>query len=194
MLLGDSAFDNSIYLDGGPDVVKQLQLTLPVTWMATLLARDGSVASDLPDQVARLPADASHLVVSIGGNDALRHLMVLGEAVGSMADALKRLAGIRDSFAADYRDALAPIVDLGLPTWLCTIYEPRFPDASLQNAAVVALSVFNDVITRAASVSAFGLLDLRVLFDRDEDYANPIEPSVAGGGKIAREIVRLMVR
>jgi len=32
------------------------------------------------------------------------------------------------------------------------------------------------------------VIDLRVLFDSPEDYANPIEPAPAGGRKIARAI------
>jgi len=32
------------------------------------------------------------------------------------------------------------------------------------------------------------LIDLRLVYDKDEDYANPIEPSDAVGKKIARVI------
>jgi hypothetical protein len=35
------------------------------------------------------------------------------------------------------------------------------------------------------------LIDLRLICDRDEDYANPIEPSVIGGEKIAAVIAKL---
>ena len=69
-LLGDSIFDNSRYVPGGSPVVDQLH-RLPRGWRATLLAVDGAVAADVPSQLARLPADATHLVVSAGGNDAL---------------------------------------------------------------------------------------------------------------------------
>jgi hypothetical protein len=57
---------------------------------------------------------------------------------------------------------------------------------------VAALSTFNDVITRAAFEAGLPLLDLRLICDEDSDYANPIEPSEAGGAKIARAIVRLV--
>ena len=36
----------------------------------TLLAVDGAIASDVRRQLERLPEDATHLVVSVGGNDA----------------------------------------------------------------------------------------------------------------------------
>ena len=188
VLLGDSVFDNGAYISAGPDVATQLRLALPARYKVTLLARDGAVAADLPHQIARLPDDASHMVVSVGGNDALCHLGVLDEPAGSMAEALERLARIRQAFRADYRDGLIPVVRLGLPICSCTIYDPRFPDPLRQRAAEVALSVFNDIITRAAAVHGLGLLDLRVLFNKDDDYANEREPSVHGGGKIAQSI------
>jgi hypothetical protein len=76
-----------------------------------------------------------------------------------------------------------------LHTVLCTIYEPRFPDPRLQRLAVTALTLFNDVITRTAFAHGLPLIDLRLVCDRDEDFANPIEPSVKGGAKIARAIL-----
>jgi hypothetical protein len=129
-------------------------------------------------------------VAGLDGNDAFGRLGVLHEPVGSVAEALDRLACIRDGFLADYLSAVTALLDLGLPACLCTIYKPRFPDPSMQRSAVVALSVFNDVNTGAASAHGVDLLDLHVLFDQGADYANAIEPSVHGGGKIARAIVR----
>src|SRR3954462_4689860 len=73
VLLGDSVLDNAGYLGGhGPEVVTQLRARLPAGWRATLLARGGSVTLDVPQQLRQLPADASHLVISAGGNDAGR--------------------------------------------------------------------------------------------------------------------------
>jgi hypothetical protein len=36
------------------------------------------------------------------------------------------------------------------------------------------------------------VIDLRLMFDDDADYANDIEPSVKGGEKIARAIATLV--
>ena len=48
--------------------------------------------------------------------------------------------------------------------------------------------------TWRASKPARGLplVDLRLICDRDEDYANPIEPSARGGDKIAAAVARLV--
>ena len=43
VLLGDSIFDNAAYVNGGPDVIRQLKSISPKDYQATLLAVDGSV-------------------------------------------------------------------------------------------------------------------------------------------------------
>jgi hypothetical protein len=84
---------------------------------------------------------------------------------------------------------LAGVLARGLPTAICTAYYPHFPEAALQRTAVTALTVFNDCIIRAAFAQGLPLLDLRLICTEEGDYANPIEPSVRGGEKIARAIV-----
>ena len=74
VLLGDSIFDNAPYTNGGPDVISQVHGLLPPSWNATLLAVDGSMTGDVAGQLNRLPPDATDLVLSVGGNDALDKL------------------------------------------------------------------------------------------------------------------------
>jgi GDSL-like Lipase/Acylhydrolase family len=191
VLLGDSSLDNGAYVGSGPDVLAQLGAHLPPGWRATRAAVDGAVAGDVARQLDRgIPPDASHLVVSVGGNDALRQEHVLGAAARSVADALDLLAGVRERFARDYRAMLDLVLARRLPTAVCTIYEPRFPDPRRRRVAAVGLAAaFNDVITREAFArGGLALIDLRLVCDRDEDFANPIEPSVRGGEKIAAAI------
>ncbi len=45
---------------------------------------------------------------------------------------------------------------------------------------------------REAFARGLPLIDLRLVCDEDADFANPIEPSARGGGKIAAEIARLL--
>ena len=71
VLLGDSIFDNAIYVPDGPSVIDHLRTILPAEWRATLLANDGDVTADVEGQLLKLPADATHLIISVGGNDAL---------------------------------------------------------------------------------------------------------------------------
>lgn len=193
VLLGDSIFDNGAYVRRGePDVIKQVQAKLIGGWRATLCAVDGAVTTGVLNQLSRVPSDASHLVVSVGGNDALRHSGILREQARSVAEVIGRFAAVQDEFAHNYRAMLDHILERRLPTAVCTIYDARFPDPQEQRLVVTALSIFNDVITREAFARRLPLIDLRLLCDEPDDYANPIEPSAKGGDKIAGVIAQVV--
>lgn len=192
VLLGDSIFDNAAYVAGGPDVVKQMRERLPAGSQATLCAVDGAVTRDVPRQLECIPSEATHLVVSVGGNDALRHSGVLDQGARSVAEAVWRLADIREEFGRNYGSMLEQVLRLGLPVAVCTIYDGRFPDPRQQRLGVTALTIFNDAITRHAFRRGLDLIDLRLIFDEEADYANPIEPSVQGGAKIAAAIAKMV--
>jgi lysophospholipase L1-like esterase len=193
VLLGDSIFDNATYIEAGtPDVVRQVRQRLPYGSKATLAAVDGSKTRDVREQLRRLPPEATHLVVSAGGNDALDSSDFLTAPASSTAEALLGLADIADEFERGYLAMLAGVFARGLPTAICTIYYPRFPEATLQRMAIIALTVFNDCIIRAAFAYGLPLLDLRSICTEEVDYANPIEPSARGGEKIARAIVEVV--
>jgi hypothetical protein len=187
ILLGDSIFDNAAYVRGGPDVVRQVGAKLPAGWDASLLAVDGAVTREVLRQLGRLPKDSTHLVVSAGGNDALGASFLLGQRVGTVAEALSLLEQAQSHFASDYAEMADAVAATGLPAAYCTVYDtpPSSPD---QRIVRTALAVFNDIITRAAFARGAGLIDLRLICAADEDYANPIEPSVKGGDKIASAI------
>jgi lysophospholipase L1-like esterase len=188
VLLGDSVFDNKAYVAGGPDVIAQLRARLPAGWRASLGAVDGAVTADVTRQLGRVPQEATHLVVSVGGNDALRQEPVLGEPARSVGEGMVRLGAVADRFQQDYRAMLAGILARRLSTALCTIYDPRFPDPLRQRLAIIGLALFNDVIAREAFAHGLPLIDLRLVCSEDADFANPIEPSVVGGAKIAAAI------
>ena len=192
VLLGDSIFDNAAYVGGGPDVIRQLRGVLPAGWNATLAAVDGAVTGSVTRQLQGMPRDASHLVISVGGNDALGNVSVLEDASRSIADALNRLADIGNGFERGYGAMLQEVLARKLPTALCTIYDPRYPDPRMQRLAVTGLTVFNDVIARQAFARGLPLIDLRLVCNEDADYANPIEPSSQGGNKIVKAIARLL--
>lgn len=190
MLLGDSIFDNAAYLAAGTsDVVRQVRHQFPYESKATLAAVDGSKMRDVRKQLRSLPADATHLILSVGGNDALGSSDFLTASSRSTAETLLGLADIGDEFERGYLAMLTEVLAQGLPTALCTVYYPRFPEAALQRMAVTALTVFNDCIIRAAFANSLPLLDLRLICTEEGDYANSIEPSARGGEKIARAIV-----
>jgi lysophospholipase L1-like esterase len=192
ILLGDSVFDNAAYVAGGPDVVAHLHKTIPSGWKATLLAVDGATCSGVARQVKDLPALATHLIVSAGGNDALARSDILDASARSVADSLLRLSVIATDFRAEYAAMLQALSATGLPVAVCTIYDPRFSEPLRRELARTALAVINDVILREAAARALPVIDMRLVCDADVDFANPIEPSVEGGAKIAAAIVSLV--
>ena len=192
VLLGDSIFDNAAYVAGAPDVVRQVRQRLPQGSKATLAAVDGSKIGDVQQQLQAVPDGATHLVLSVGGNDALGRGEFLDAPARSTAEALSGLADIGDEFERAYLAMLADVLTRRLPTAICTVYYPRFPDAALQKVAVAALTVFNDSIIRAAFAHGLPLLDLRLICNEETDYANPIEPSAQGGEKIAGAIAEVV--
>jgi hypothetical protein len=141
------------------------------------------------DKLQILPKDASHLVLSIGGNDALGDAGLLDQKVGSMAEALELITNVRERFRSAYARMLDKVLEHRLPVAVCTIYEARFPEPMLRKLAATALTALNDAITREAFSRGADCIDLRVLCDDDRDFANAIEPSVHGGAKIARAIL-----
>ena len=192
VLLGDSIFANAAYVAGGPDVIRQVRRELPGGSGATLLAVDGGTTRGVRDQLRLLPPDATHLILSVGGNDALGHSDFLGAPARSTAEALTGLAELGDGFERDYLAMLDGVLARGLPTAICTIYYPRFPETPLQRIAVAALTVFNDCIIRAAFARGIPLIDLRLICTDPDDYANAIEPSSRGGEKISRAIASVV--
>jgi GDSL-like Lipase/Acylhydrolase family len=192
VLLGDSIFDNKAYVGSGPEVVEQLAAALPSGWTATLNARDGSTTSDIEDQIERLPGGATHLVVSVGGNNALEEKGLIEEKASSAAEVLNKLSKIESEFQASYRAMLDGVLATKLPVAVCTIYSARYQDPDTRRIAATGLTVFNDVITREAFGRGLPLIDLRLIFNDDADYANDVEPSVEGGAKIAKVIATLV--
>ena len=191
VLLGDSIFDNGAYAAGGPDVVRQLRERLPAGWRATLGAVDGSLARHVLEQMAQAPADASHFVVSAGGNDALGAGQALDRSARSVGQALGQLAAYLDDFDIDYGRMIDALAGTGKPVAVCTVYDAV---PGLPREARAGLSLFNDAIARHAIRAGVPLLDLRRVCREKGDYslASPIEPSQAGGAKIAAAIAGLL--
>jgi len=188
VLLGDSILANGAYVGDGPDVIEQLNTNLPAGARATLGAMDGSVTSGVRLQLQIAPEDATHFVISAGGNDALHSASLLGEKASSVAEALEKLAVVREAFEREYRAMLDDVGARSLPVAVCTIYDARFPDPKQRRLASLGLTIFNDCITREAASRGLALIDLRLILTAAADLANPIEPSVIGGAKIASAI------
>ena len=208
VLCGDSIIDNGSYVNQGElDVAGQVQEELPDS-KVTLLAVDGNVTEDIEDQMNNLPKDATHIFISIGGNDGYNRMDVFDESANTIGDAMEPLYEMRNEFEIDYNKMLKNVLSYGVPTTLCSIYYPRFEKSDndvirnylggknnqvpIKKMAMVGLSMYNDIITKEAFQAGLPLIDLRVLCNDDKDFANHIEPSALGGKKIAVAIKQVV--
>src|SRR5690606_26376648 len=90
---------------------------------ATLLARDGAVTERVHQQHRALPGGATDLIISAGGNDALRSTGVLMEPAGSVAAALGKILVVRDRLGQLYGALLDAVEATGRQAKICTIYD-----------------------------------------------------------------------
>lgn len=190
VLLGDSIFDNAPYVPAGDSVIEQLHPALPSRWQATLVAVDGATVSAVFNQVGRIPQSATHLFLSVGGNDAL---WMAGDLFARTSYDVRHALGLVGEACAEFAREYVQLVDelckMRLPLALCTIYD-AIP--GLGPAELAGLCPFNDAITRTAFQRHLTLVDLRLVCNEASDYSSvsPIEPSTRGGQKIARAILR----
>jgi hypothetical protein len=189
-LIGDSVFDNQTYTKGEPDVAAHLRALLPV-WEVTLLAVDGSTTVDFGRQLDGISGKITHVVVSLGGNDALMNADLLDLPVRSTAEALDLFRERLEAFEVSYGHAVEAVLALGRRTTVCTIYNGNLAPEEARRARI-ALMMFNDVVLRTALRLGVDVIDLRLVCTEPSDFANPIEPSGTGGRKIAEAIARAL--
>ncbi|MEL6107125.1 MAG: SGNH/GDSL hydrolase family protein [Planctomycetota bacterium] len=193
VLLGDSIFDNGLYVPGGPSVTEHVGRLLPPGDRVSLVAVDGATVSSIFRQVERIPEDATHLVLSAGGNDALWTAGNIFHAESTdVRESLQRVGQSVAEFGDEYRRLIDELRRRRLPLAVCTVYD-SVPGLDLSE--VTGLCVFNDTISRTAFSVGATLIDLRTICSEKTDYAetSPIEPSASGGGKIARAIIESVI-
>ena len=99
ILVGDSIFDNGIYVNlDEPNVTEQVQKLLEDEDQVSLLAVDGDITVDISQQLEKLPEDATHLFISIGGNDALEFLQAFSNPTANLGEGFYQFYGIRQEF------------------------------------------------------------------------------------------------
>lgn len=187
-LIGDSTLDNAAYTAGGPHVTAILNDLLGPDGSASLAAVDGARMRDVGYQVDTVKDEATHAVLSVGGNDALLSVNALTQSVDTIADALLELEDIVDDFAGSYRRCLKQVLNLGLPTTVCTIYPGDFSEEGQQRVISAALTMWNHAITQAALDHGCPIIELGRVCDETSDYVRQIEPNEKGGRKIATAI------
>jgi len=198
ILLGDSIFDNGVYVQPGErDVAAHLRARLPsADWTVELRAVDGSIASQVPAQLSSAPIGPSDiLVMSAGGNDALGSIELLSDPRPyTFSQVLAHLYAVKEAFRSAYAATLDALLSYQRPAVVCTVYNPQFDEELMQHTAEAALSLFNDVIMQEAVRRRVPMIDLRLICTEPAHFANPIEPSNEGGARIADAIASAVTR
>lgn len=189
VLLGDSVFDSRPYLHGMPDMATRLGRLL-VHGSVRLAAVSGSRLGDVGRQLAGVPAEATHLIVSLGGNDLLDLARGLTGGSGSIGERLARAGDLLAEFRHRTARACELIAARGIRSALCTIYDPPIGDPVLKQMGGVVLGLVAAVIEEETRARGLETIDLRAVCRVREDFFDMIHPSAHGADKIAAALAR----
>jgi len=189
-LVGDGILANGAHTKGAPDSAGVLRQLLPA-WTVSLLAGEGSTISDVESQLVKLPAQVDLAVLSVGGNDAMRHVDLLQLPAASSGETLDALIAMADGFAGMYERVVKNVRDRVPRLVLCTMYEPPLVGKNTANRARVLLTMLNDGVFRAAYRRGLDVLELRAICTDAADFTQQISPSATGAAKIARAIAAI---
>jgi len=194
-LIGDSIIDNKTYVQQQEySVLEHLQNISKNEFLQ--LAYDGDTTVNVLERQLQSQevAKSSHLVLSIGGNDLLQNILFLHE--GPIESINKALSDVHKQILKPLEQRFETIVEKlsshRANLLLCTVYEgdlgrtDEFRD--VLDSSKIMVSSFNDTVYKTASKYNADVLELRHILTSPEDYANPIEPSHIGGGKLAKAI------
>ena len=148
-LLGDSTVDNKAYTGVEPALTECIQHLVGHDEQVTLCARDGALAAAMKDQLAAMPDKTTHIVISVGGNDALGQVSLLKEKVTDVAAATHVLLKISREFECKLEKEIRRVVDeYGVSSEgvrrsivVCSVYEPQFEHFGVVNVDQQAVKV-----------------------------------------------------
>ncbi len=196
-LYGDSIIDNGSYVNG-PDVTAQLQALMP-DYHIFKWAEDGAVTKDVSHYQFGLSTHDydlkrdDRIVISAGGNDALRMEHMLDASVSKVSDAFDLCSPALEQFQSDYQEMIYELSQIGVNSLhnvrVFTIYN-KIP--TMPRSAMLALSLFNDIITEEAFKAGIKVIDLRTVCADPRCYSDIsiIEPSIFGGDLITKAIAK----
>jgi hypothetical protein len=188
VMLGDSMFDNGVYTVDGSNTRDAVAALATPEDIVLNLAVDGARARDVPAQLTGVPPDVTDIFVSVGGNDLLMSASELSGA-WTIAALAAMLPSVLARFAGEYRHILDALRAFRAPVTVCTVWNPRFDDPSLQMLSGQAVPAINAVITTLAGEYRARVVRLGDVCTHPVHYANEIEPSRTGSHVIATALL-----
>ena len=182
ILMGDSVFDNSNYVDKGESVFEQLQKKHEKT---ILLAKDKATVEDLLLQFSEIHMHTNNpstcIFISIGGNDILNY---------HSSSAIMNENKFIDNLFNDYTDTIRTLYDKwGLKSriFLCTIYFPKKESYKKYNNMI---KMWNNKLKDYAAEYEHNILQLDKILNKEEYFTYDIEPSKLGSTIIVERILK----
>ena len=195
ILLGDSIIDNKTYVqDNELSVLEHIQSIS--NFETQQLALDGATTDHvLESQLNNISDDVSNLVLSVGGNDLLNEIDFLYENLKyTPNNLLEAVLGLLSPIAANYEAIVKKLSTYRAKILCATVYEGDLVGSdefdAISHSSKAMVSLLNDSIFRVCHKYNIQTIELRNIFTKHEDYANPIEPSHLGGMKFAKKIVK----
>lgn len=184
ILVGDVIFDNARHVPRGESLTLALRQVLREDVQLSCLAVEGHRTTDVCHQLDKLPPTATHIALSSGLHDAWDLQNQLSAPCLSLSDALARVHDLQATFESAYRRLKDRLEQLGLPVLVLTMSDSS---PGLMPDMKTVISLFNDVITKSASLDLSDSLDLRNCLRWRSDYfsGSPGTPSGEGGKLIA---------
>jgi lysophospholipase L1-like esterase len=181
-LLGDSVFDNNIYVPEGASVGDLLRRKQK---QVRILARDGATLPDLRRQILRIPIMAdrrsTYIFVSVGGNDILRAYRGLRKTnMGPLRRILKSYRRFLESLMEKFKDSTIILANLYYPT--SPAYRNFYP----------LIRKWNIDLERIARDNSLQVLHLDKVLVSPPDFTHDIEPSPRGSRSIVKHMLKLL--
>lgn len=187
VVLGDAIAELMSLREQGPNRVEHLLLPQQTTpWKLTLLTVEEIGAAGA---LFQLPADASHVMISVEGNRAIADSGLLDNQPDTFQDALVMLSVAADEYERQVEILIQVAKASRLPTVVTTMYPPFYEDPMRQRAAMTALAVFNDRLVRRVFAAKLPLVDLSLVCTDEDDYADELRLSKRGLRKASNVVM-----
>jgi hypothetical protein len=180
VLCGDSSLNNS---DAIPTKDKEVELTIDgeLTRMTMesntfikVLATSGHCMKDFSQtQLPQIPGIATHVFISVGGNDALARAKALFTEPDKISLLWAFMGWLFYSFGYEYADTMNKVRALKLKAkiFVCTLYSPSLKKTPWWKRVLCRIALFqiNRVIRKIAFQFEFEVVDLATVVDDEVD-------------------------